>query len=147
MKAISIRQPWASLIASGQKSIETRVWIPRNRDGAPYRGPLLVCAGSALPHADQLGHPDQQLPRGIALCIVDLVDTRPMTQADEAAACCSVYPRAQAWVLRNIRPVEPFSVKGVLGLFEVDVPKIPRQVCGCGEPLSVCDRHTPYRFA
>ena len=41
MIALSVKQPWASLIASGRKQIETRVW------STPYRGPLLICAGQS----------------------------------------------------------------------------------------------------
>ena len=39
MKAISVRQPWAALIALGVKDIENRVWRTR------YRGVILVHAG------------------------------------------------------------------------------------------------------
>lgn len=39
MKALSIWQPWAWLIAAGQKRIETRCW------STLYRGPLLIHAG------------------------------------------------------------------------------------------------------
>lgn len=39
MKALTIRQPWASLIAAGVKTIETRSWSTR------YRGPLAIHAG------------------------------------------------------------------------------------------------------
>jgi hypothetical protein len=39
MKAISIRQPWASLIVAGYKTIENRTW------DTGYRGPLLIHAG------------------------------------------------------------------------------------------------------
>ena len=38
MKAISIHQPWASLIAFGEKRFETRSWK------TDYRGPLLIHA-------------------------------------------------------------------------------------------------------
>lgn len=38
MKALSIWQPWASLIATGAKRYETRSWSTK------YRGPLLICA-------------------------------------------------------------------------------------------------------
>ena len=41
MKAITIKQPWASLIVDGVKDIENRTW-PTN-----YRGLVLVHAGSA----------------------------------------------------------------------------------------------------
>ncbi len=36
MKALSVKQPWANAIASGEKTIETRKWF------ADYRGPLLI---------------------------------------------------------------------------------------------------------
>lgn len=36
--ALSLWQPWASLMATGAKTIETRSWA------TAYRGPLLICA-------------------------------------------------------------------------------------------------------
>lgn len=104
MKAISIRQPWANLIAQGKKTIETRTW------STPYRGPLLIIS-SKMPAIE---------PAGKALCVADLVNCRRMTAADEDAALCNVYPGAVAWVLANVRPIEPFPVKGQLGLYEVE---------------------------
>lgn len=41
MKALTIRQPWASLIAAGVKAIETRSW------STSFRGPLAIHAGKA----------------------------------------------------------------------------------------------------
>lgn len=38
-RSLSLRQPWASLIANGTKTIETRGWSTK------YRGPLLIHAG------------------------------------------------------------------------------------------------------
>ncbi len=46
MKALTIRQPWASLIAAGVKTIETRSWSTR------YRGPLAIHAGKHKPQRD-----------------------------------------------------------------------------------------------
>jgi hypothetical protein len=40
MKVISILQPWATLIVSGHKKIETRSW------NTSYRGPLLIHASA-----------------------------------------------------------------------------------------------------
>lgn len=42
MKAVSVRQPWAAMIAQGHKPIETRTWSTR------HRGELLIVA-SRLP--------------------------------------------------------------------------------------------------
>jgi len=105
MKAISLKQPWASWIAQGRKTIETRRWYTR------HRGPLLICA-SKQPKINGL-------PTGKALCIVTVVDCRPMTKEDETAAICVLYPGAYAWLLADVKPIEPFPVKGSLGLYDV----------------------------
>lgn len=42
MKCLSLIQPWATLIAIGEKSIETRSWF------TPYRGPLAIHASAAM---------------------------------------------------------------------------------------------------
>ncbi len=59
--------------------------------------------------------------RGKAIAIADIIDCRPMTKDDEEAACCKVYPKAFSWALANVRKIEPFAVKGQLGIFNVDV--------------------------
>ena len=46
-RALTIRQPWASLIALGVKTIGTRSWSTR------YRGPLVIHAGKARPPCSQ----------------------------------------------------------------------------------------------
>ena len=44
-----------------------------------------------------------------------------MTKNEEGAACCLIYPDAHAWVLRNIRRIKPFSVRGQLGIGDVEL--------------------------
>jgi hypothetical protein len=45
-----------------------------------------------------------------------------MVEADEEAGCVELYPRANAWLFHNKRDlVRPFPVKGMLGLFKVEV--------------------------
>jgi len=46
MKALAVRQPWASLIVSGAKNIENRSW-PTN-----HRGPLAIYASMTFAVAD-----------------------------------------------------------------------------------------------
>lgn len=106
MKALSVRQPWASMISSGEKSIEVRSW------STTYRGPLLICVSKSPQIRD--------LPTGVALCVVQLIDVRPITHDDSTAACCDVDPaREFAWVLSDPQPLEFLSsVKGRLGLFD-----------------------------
>ena len=105
MKALSVKQPWANLIASGRKTIETRTWT------TTYRGSLLIVS-SKRPNIS---------PAGSAVAVVELVDCRRMTKADEAAACCAVYPNAVSWVMEDIRRVRPFPVKGALGVFDCPI--------------------------
>jgi hypothetical protein len=106
MKALSIKQPWANLIATGKKTIETRTWATL------YRGELLL-ASSKCPRV---------YPAGYALAVARLVDCRPMTKADCEAAQCDLYPGAVSWVLEEVHAIEPFPIKGHLGIFDVEMP-------------------------
>ena len=106
IKAISLHQPFASLIASGLKTLETRRWSTN------YRGRLLICS-TQKPKIDGM-------PLGQALCVVSVTGCRPMVKADETAACCEWYKGAFAWELKHITPIVPFAVKGGQGFFNVD---------------------------
>lgn len=116
MRAISIRQPWASLIALGEKTVECRSWTTR------FRGRLLICASGRDVDADGL-----LLPAGYAVATVDLVDIRPFATADLDAACLGQMPDGPrfSWALRGAQEIEPFRVKGRLGLYEVDATPTP----------------------
>lgn len=100
MKALSIRSPYWELILSGQKTIETRTWKTN------YRGDFLICATQ---------------PHGQAVAIAELVECRPMQSDDWPAACCPPYVDAWALVLKNIRPIKQFAVRGKLSFFEVEI--------------------------
>lgn len=105
MKALSIKQPWANMIARGEKTIELRSW------GTRHRGCLLICS-SKNPYIE---------PAGCALAIVNMVDCRRATQEDEEAACSVVYLGVDfAWVFEDARRIEPFLIKGELGLFNIE---------------------------
>ena len=105
MRAISVKQPWANMIASGVKTIEVRTWSTK------HRGPVLIVS-SLRPNIP---------PAGAAVAVARLVDCRPMEPEDVEQACCPVQLGAYAWQLTDIRPVEPFPVSGRLGLYEVAV--------------------------
>lgn len=150
MKAISLIQPWATLIALGAKTIETRMW------GTQYRGNILIAASKKRPPKemlywgfeilikrgiieDQIEFQSLTYPLGKVLCVAEIVACRPMTTTDEQAALCEVTPGRMAWVLRNIRQIKPFDIKGALGLYEV--PKVPGvcRMCGCTDYVA-CDQ-------
>ena len=105
MRAISIKEPWCTLILEGSKTIETRTWR------TPHRGKILLCASR---------YPESKIS-GNAFAIADLVDCRPMRKEDEEAAMCKRYHKAYSWVLNNVKNIELFEVIGQLGLFKVDI--------------------------
>jgi len=112
MKTLAIRQPWVSLIAEGDKTIEVRSWL------TTHRGPLLLVASGKPLQVDIDGH-RYTLPAGCQVCTVELVDCRPLTTADLHAACLDDVPDFAvsgqwAWVLRNPRNVIGVAEDGLL---------------------------------
>lgn len=95
MKAVTIWQPWASLIACGAKKYETRGWPTK------YRGPIAIHAALKKPpapwpelgevldqYAEKMGRLDE-LPRGAIIATAELVNVwrivhHPGTDVDEA---------------------------------------------------------------
>lgn len=134
MKAISIKQPWAKFIAHGLKSLEIRSWQ------TSFRGQLLIVASKKADHFmrafPQKTHPehgvwlaeingqnaiDDYYHLGKALAIVELVKIEPMRKEHEELALCDYSPGLFAWHLMLIKQIEPFSVKGQLSLYEVEI--------------------------
>lgn len=123
LKALSVKQAWAWLIASGRKPIETRTWATN------YRGPILIVSSKArMKQKDFKCFYERfgplvalNLKYGKALCTANLVGCRPMTKADEKAAGCELYDGAYSWVLEDVKRIEPFAVKGQLGIYEVEL--------------------------
>ena len=84
MKAITIKQPWASLIVSGLKDIENRTWK------TSFRGRVLIHAGKSVSkngwremsqkqidvaaNTNMIGAKFDELPFGAILGSVEIVD-------------------------------------------------------------------------
>lgn len=88
MKALTLTQPWATLVAIGAKSIETRSWKTN------YRGPLAIHAGKGLggmkadefvrlcssePFRSALGSEGDLLARGVIVATCELLEVLPIT--------------------------------------------------------------------
>ena len=75
MKALSLRQPWASLIADGRKTIETRSWMPNI--GVIHEQPRIAIHATKTP-VDKIAanwfDRWEALPRGCVVCTARLVD-------------------------------------------------------------------------
>lgn len=105
LKALCLRQPWANLITTGRKTIETRKW------STTYRGDILICT-SKTPAIE---------PHGKAVAIATLYHIEKMKVEHEKNAMTKIYDRAYSWFLKDIILIEPFPIKGQLSLFEVEI--------------------------
>jgi hypothetical protein len=143
MKAITLHQPWASLVACGRKTVETRSWQVH------YRGPLAIHAALrsvAAPAFDL----DAELPRQAVIATCDLVDVVPIVMdiwgdhemdAVGATEVAVWYRRAGsngvammpdhpeygdytpgrfAWLFDNIKPIGPIATRGWQALWDWD---------------------------
>ena len=111
--ALSVHQPFAYFISTGRKDLEIRSWT------TDYRGELLICATARKCR--------YQLPTGVAMALVELVDVIEFKREHEQRACVKWAPNMFAWVLSQPRPVRPFRVVGQQGLFVRRLPnRLPR---------------------
>lgn len=137
MKAISVQQPFAFEIMSGQKTIEVRSW------DTLHRGDLLICSSKkpAFSREDMEEMEEEYgctFLYGQALCIVRIADVRLMRKGDEEKALMDeVDPEAYSWILEDVRSVVPFPVKGQQGFFEVDDKLITVSPFKYDEPVVV----------
>jgi hypothetical protein len=133
MKAISLWQPWASLIMVDAKRYETRSWA------TAHRGPLLIHAAKtrrgiaeaseSLRHEVWERFAFEELPFGALIGVVQLVEVlategptvRGMLQARPQEAIFGNFePGRFAWELRSVRAfAQPIPYRGQQGLFEV----------------------------
>ncbi len=125
-KALSLRQPWASLIIEGYKTIETRTWPTK------HRGKLYIHASRMIDfEAKERFKITAELPTGVLLGTVDLVKVIPFSRQDwidlaEDHWCWRDYnPVVYAWHVKNPEMIKPFlPCKGSRNLFNVDIKQL-----------------------
>ena len=156
MKALTLTQPWATLVAIGANVIETRDWPTR------YRGPFAIHAAKGFPReARELcrerpfhgalaaaGYESAEaLPRGAVVALATLESVLvcgPSTLGEiRARSKRGELPANEAdfgdfsdgrygFVLRDVRRVEPpVPARGMLGFWELprDVEAAARRAC------------------
>lgn len=107
MKALSIKQPFINFILNKEKIYEIRSWK------TSYRGNILLCA-SKKDDCD-----DETLIRGKAVCIVNLIDIFKYEEKHSDLAKTPFKEGFFAWHLELVEKIEPFKVKGKMGIFEI----------------------------
>lgn len=137
IKAISLHQPWASAIAIGAKSIETRDWE------TGHRGPLAIHAARRLVKSDlaQLAKLDcwqaalaplgdgapltaaalaELLPLGAVVAVAELVDCVPFEALRDAE-----YTTRKSWPAGAL-PLPPAVAEAEAGASGLDLGGAPR---------------------
>lgn len=131
MKALTICQPYAHLIAIGHKRVENRTWPTR------YRGPLAIHAGKSRKFLGATGN--QFLTFGEPNYGIALADMAfgAVVATCRLAACVRIedapghrfFPWLEShehtegpwcWVLTEIQPIKPFRCSGAQGLWDWD---------------------------
>lgn len=127
MKTITIKQPYASLIAAGIKKYEFRTWKSN------YRGKLLIHAGKGIDKKamEKFKNYNLEYPAGCIIAICDMVDcvkideeTREMLLKENEL----VYGKTAmdksfdgyGFRLENVKMIEEIPVKGALSFWEYD---------------------------
>ena len=127
-KALSIKEPYATLIRDGVKRIETRSWKTN------YRGELYIHASACKIPKEYRDNEalmsivgNRTMHYGQIIAKANLVDCIPITDSlikeiglDEYI--CGFYSEGRyAWVLEDVELIEPVKAKGKLGIWEVEI--------------------------
>lgn len=142
MKAITIHQPWATLIALGEKRFETRGWPTK------YRGPIAIHAAKKVDKEICLTEPfcsilseygltAENLPIGAVVAITNLNECWSVGE-DHQSGMPVLYngeggqtkriclqedsfgwfePGRYAWEMADVEKIDPVPVKGQQGLW------------------------------
>lgn len=145
IKAVSLWEPYASLMRVNAKKNETRHWA------TSYRGPLLICAAKKMDaeylemledyefqaalqpliaSKSSLWVKKEDLNFGMAVCVVNQIgcvstNHPSIVEISKHEMQFGNYASDRfAWVTRMINnSFEPFPVKGAQGFFEVEIPE------------------------
>ena len=128
--AISLWEPWGTLVAIEAKRYETRHWK------TSYRGDLVICTAkkrdreilegyeALRPEIFRHGVKMEPCRFGVALCVVTLVDCIPTEFIpDDERRFGNFAPGRFAWDLQNVRRFDPpIAARGKQGLWKWDGP-------------------------
>ena len=129
MKAISIKEPFATLITNGMKKIETRSWKTN------YRGEIFIHASGKSLAKEFLTNDyvielikDMDMNFGNIICKCNLVDCIYMDEEflEHIKQSPMEYKLGEyklgryAWVMEDVEPIYPIPAKGQLNIWNFD---------------------------
>jgi len=124
MKAITIKQPWATLIVKGYKKYEFRTWKTK------YRGKILIHAGKGVDKKclEKFKHLNLEYPAGCIIGEVEITDCIELNEEtenkiiEENPLVYGHHKRREgyAWKLTNPKEIEKIEMNGQLGLWNYE---------------------------
>jgi hypothetical protein len=131
IKGLTISQPFASLIADGEKWVENRTWSTR------YRGWLAIHAGKGTQYLTKSEL--AEYPTGCVIAVAMLVDCVSILKADpdekignssKTYGMLAEHKHAEGpymWVLDRVKKLsQPVQCNGAQGLWSIDKPLLEK---------------------
>ena len=127
MKVITIKQPWATLIAKGYKEYEFRTWKTK------YRGDILIHAGKSIDKKamERFKHLNLEYPLGQIIAKATITDCIYVDE-EFAQKMCKKDPvvykglinkgdwDGYGFKIENVEKINPIEVNGKLSLWDYD---------------------------
>ena len=123
MKVLTLKQPWATLVAEGIKKYEFRTWKTN------YRGKVLIHAGAGVEKKELAKFKDLNLeyPSKRILAEVEIEDCLELDDDlnqkiinENNIAYGSKYRTGYAWKLKNVKKLDiNKEINGKLGLWNI----------------------------
>lgn len=132
MKAITIKQPWATLIAEGYKEYEFRTWKTN------YRGEILIHAGKGIDKKaiERFKYLNLEYPMGQIIAKATIIDCvkvddklRNILSKKDPIVYKGVINKTSndwdgyAFKLENVEKIIPIDINGKLSLWDYDYEK------------------------
>ena len=127
MKVITIKQPWASLIAEGLKKYEFRTWNTK------YRGDILIHAGKSIDKkaVERFKEYNLEYPTGCIIAKATLTDSIYVDDdfvKEVGPTNPNVYKgiierenwEGYGFKLENVKKIDPIYINGKLSLWDYD---------------------------
>ncbi len=125
MKVLTLKQPWATLVAEGIKKYEFRSWKIN------YRGKVLIHAGVGIDKEEmkKFKNINLEFPSRRILAEVEIEDCLELDDDlnkkiinENNIAYGSKYRTGYAWKLKNIKKINvDKEINGKLGLWNIDL--------------------------
>ena len=133
MKVITIKQPWATLIAEGYKEYEFRTWKTK------HRGELLIHAGKGIDKKaiERFKYLNLEYPSGCIIAKVNLTDCieinddeRRMLKEKNDLVYSNVVNdkewKGYGFKLEEVKKIDPIQINGKLSLWEYDYKEMKK---------------------